>query len=176
MARNCDPLAAGRSLIRTPTMGVHQSGRRARLQRLPGRDDMATFEPRIHLISADVGRLKEARDFADHAAANFGLDEEARYQVKLAMSEAVTNAIQHGSASAHDEIRILALEEAGALVFEVIDTGRFRPRVVRRGDMPESGRGLEFMRHLMDEVDLRSTADGTRLRFAKRRCQAPARP
>jgi anti-sigma regulatory factor (Ser/Thr protein kinase) len=94
------------------------------------------------------------------------------------MSEAVTNAIQHGSASAHDEIRILAVEEAGALVFEVLDTGRFRPRVVRRGDMPESGRGLEFMRRLMDEVDLRSTADGTRLRFAKRRCEgaAPARP
>jgi anti-sigma regulatory factor (Ser/Thr protein kinase) len=139
---------------------------------------MATFEPRIHSISADVGRLKEARDFADLAAADFGLDEEARYHVKLAMSEAVTNAIQHGSASTRDEIRILALEEAGALVFEVTDTGRFRPRVVRRGAMPESGRGLEFLRRLMDEVDLRSTADGTRLRFAKRRYEgaAAARP
>jgi serine/threonine-protein kinase RsbW len=135
---------------------------------------MATFEPRDHSISADVGRLKEARDFAEHAAADFGLGEEARYQVKLAMSEAVTNAIQHGSASAQDEIRILALEEAGALVFEVIDTGRFRPRVVRRGDLPESGRGLEFMRRLMDEVDLRSTANGTRLRFAKRRWEGTA--
>ena len=135
---------------------------------------MATLEPRIHSISAEVGRLKEARDFADHAAADFGLDDEARYHVKLAMSEAVTNAIQHGSASAKDEIRIFALEEAGALVFEVIDTGRFRPRVIRRGDLPESGRGLEFMRRLMDEVDLRPTADGTRLRFAKRRYEGAA--
>src|SRR3712207_6578159 len=141
MACNCDSVASGRSAIRPRITGVHQSGRRARLQRLPGRDDMATFEPRIHSISADVGRLKEARDFADHAAADFGLGEDARYHVKLAMSEAVTNAIQHGSASARDEIRILALEEAGALVFEVTDTGRFRPRVVRRGAMPESGRG-----------------------------------
>jgi anti-sigma regulatory factor (Ser/Thr protein kinase) len=135
---------------------------------------MATFEPRDHSISAEVGRLKEARDFAEDAAADFGLDEEARYQVKLVMSEAVTNAIQHGSASARDEIRILALEEAGALVFEVIDTGRFRPRVIRRGALPESGRGLDFMRRLMDEVDLRSTADGTRLRFVKRRCEGTA--
>jgi anti-sigma regulatory factor (Ser/Thr protein kinase) len=129
---------------------------------------MAPFEPRIHSMSADVGGLKEARDFAEHAAADFGLEEEACYHVKLAMSEAVTNAIQHGSASAEDEIRILALEEAGALVFEVVDTGRFRPRVVRRGGLPESGRGLEFMRRLMDEVDLRPTSQGTRLRFAKR--------
>ena len=129
---------------------------------------MVTFEPREQSIQADVDRLKEARDFADHAAADFGFDEETRYQVKLAMSEAVTNAIQHGSASPRDEIRILAIEESGALVFEVSDTGRFRPRVTRRGELTESGRGLEFMRRVMDEVDLRPTSYGTLLRFVKR--------
>lgn len=126
------------------------------------------MEPRKHSIRADVELLKEARDFADVAAADFGFDEDVRYQVKLAMSEAVTNAIQHGSASPSDEIRILAVEESGALVFEVVDTGRFRPRVTRRGELPESGRGLEFMRRLMDEVDLRPTTYGTLLRFVKR--------
>ena len=35
--------------------------------------------------------------------------------------------------------------------------------------MPDSGRGLEFMRLLMDEVDVRPGTDGTLLRFAKRR-------
>lgn len=130
---------------------------------------MAGFPPREHSIRADVGRLKEARDFAERAAEEFGLDEDARYQVKLAMSEAVTNAIQHGSSSDDDPIRIVVTEESDALVFEVLDTGRFRPRVRRRGDLPESGRGLEFMRLLMDEVDLRPGADGTLLRFTKRR-------
>jgi anti-sigma regulatory factor (Ser/Thr protein kinase) len=129
---------------------------------------MAGFTPREHSISADVARLKEARDFAERCAADFGLGEDGRYQVRLAISEAVTNAIQHGSSSASDPIRIFAAEEAGALVFEVIDTGRFRPRV-RRGVLPESGRGLEFMRLVMDEVDLRPGADGTLLRISKRR-------
>jgi anti-sigma regulatory factor (Ser/Thr protein kinase) len=129
---------------------------------------MAAFEPRQHWISADVGRLKEARDFADRVAVEFGLDDDARYEVRLAMSEAVTNAIEHGSSSPADQIKIVASVEAGRLVFEVLDTGRFRPRVVRRGEMPESGRGLEFMRVLMDEVDLRPGAAGTLLRFAKR--------
>jgi anti-sigma regulatory factor (Ser/Thr protein kinase) len=128
---------------------------------------MADFTPREHSISADVSRLKEARDFAERSAREFGLGDEDSYQVKLAISEAVTNAIQHGSSSPTDPIRIVVAEESGALVFEVIDTGRFRPRV-RRGVLPESGRGLEFMRLLMDEVDLRPGLSGTLLRISKR--------
>jgi hypothetical protein len=42
--------------------------------------------------------------------------------------------------------------------------------VARRGDpLPDSGRGLEFLRVLMDEVHLRPGSDGTLLRFVKRR-------
>jgi anti-sigma regulatory factor (Ser/Thr protein kinase) len=93
---------------------------------------------------------------------------DACYQVKLALSEAVTNAIQHGSRSPDDPVRIFIAEEPGALVFEVLDTGRFVPRVSRRGDMPESGRGLEFMRLVMDEVELFPGDRGTRLRLVKR--------
>ena len=129
---------------------------------------MGDFQPREHSIQADLGLLKEARDFAARAAAEFGLDGDACYDVKLAMSEAVTNAIQHGSSSPSDPIRIAVTAESGALVFEVLDTGRFRPRVMRRGELSESGRGLEFMRVLMDEVDLRPGAGGTLMRFAKR--------
>lgn len=123
---------------------------------------------REHSIAADLARLKEARDFAERAAREFGLPTDACYQVKLAMSEAVTNAIQHGSSSPADPIRILVTEEPGALAFEVVDTGRFVPRVMRRGDMPESGRGLEFMRLMMDVVDLYPGEQGTRLRLVKR--------
>jgi anti-sigma regulatory factor (Ser/Thr protein kinase) len=129
---------------------------------------MVSFRPREHSMPADLHRLKEARDFGYAAAAEFGFGPDARYEVKLALSEAVTNAIQHGSTSPEDPIRILAAEESGALVFEVLDTGHFVPRVVRRGDLPESGRGLEFMRVLMDEVDLRTGRGGTLLRMAKR--------
>ena len=129
---------------------------------------MGDFQPREHSIHADLGLLKEARDFAERAAADFGLDGDACYDVKLAMSEAVTNAIQHGSSEPTDPIKIAVAAEGGALVFEVMDTGRFRPRVMRSGELSESGRGLEFMRVLMDEVDLRPGATGTLMRFVKR--------
>ena len=131
---------------------------------------LVEFRPREHSMQADLGLLKEARDFAERAAIDFGLDGSACYDVKLAMSEAVTNAIQHGSSSPDDPIQIFVLAEGTALVFEVIDTGRFVPRVTRTaGELSESGRGLEFMRVLMDEVDLRPGEDGTLMRFAKRR-------
>jgi stage II sporulation protein AB (anti-sigma F factor) len=126
------------------------------------------FGRREHSIRADLARLKEARDFAERAAIAFGLSSEACYQVKLAVSEAVTNAIQHGSDSPDAPVRLEISEQPGALVIEVIDTGRFVPRVTRRGEMPESGRGLEFMGLMMDEVDLDPGAAGTRLRMVKR--------
>src|SRR3954471_4110261 len=85
------------------------------------------------------------------------------------MSEAVTKAIQHGSSSESDPVWPSAVGEGDALVFYVRDTGRFVPRVTRGGELPESGRGLEFVRQMMDEVDLRPGADGTEVRFAKRR-------
>ena len=130
---------------------------------------MVNFKPREHSIQADLSLLKEARDFAARAAEDFGFDGAACYDVKLAMSEAVTNAIQHGSSSPSDPIRILVAAEGGALVFEVRDTGRFRPRVKRRGELTETGRGHDFKRVLMDEVDLRADESGTLMRFSKRR-------
>jgi len=129
---------------------------------------MSTFSTREHRISADLGLLKEARDFAARAAAEFGFGAAACQQVRLALSEAVANAIRHGSASPSDEVRILVAAEPGAMVFEVLDTGRFRPMVMRRGDLPESGRGLEFMRLMMDQVDLHPGREGTRVRMVKR--------
>jgi anti-sigma regulatory factor (Ser/Thr protein kinase) len=97
------------------------------------------------------------------------LDGASRYQVKLAMSEAVTNAIQHGSSAPEDRIEIAAVPEPEGLAFEVRDTGRFIPRVMRGDEMAESGRGLDFMRLLMDDVQLHPSDDGTLLRFTKRK-------
>ena len=126
------------------------------------------FTKREHLIRADLARLKEARDWADLAAAECGFDGRTRYQLKLAMSEAVTNAIQHGSTSPEDRIGLAAMVEDGALAFYVKDSGCFVNRQAPTEDLPERGRGLDFMRRLMDEVELLPGDDGTLLRFCKR--------
>jgi anti-sigma regulatory factor (Ser/Thr protein kinase) len=128
---------------------------------------MREFESRNHSIRADLARLKEARDFAERAAEDFGFDTSGCYQLKLAMSEAVTNAIQHGSSSEEDPIDLRVQAEGEALAFYVKDTGTFVEIPEAGGNSYQRGRGLDFIRRLMDDVDLRPGEDGTLLRFAK---------
>lgn len=119
-------------------------------------------------IDAKPERLAEAREWAERAAADAGLDEPDCYQVKLAISEVVGNAIKHGSPSAGDCIRIAAFESDGSLIFEVRDNGTFDAPLSRATPEDESGRGLELVTLMMDEVHISSTGEGSLLRFAKR--------
>ena len=130
---------------------------------------MVGFSAREHSIRADVKLLKEARDFAERAAAEFGFDAQARAEVKLALSEAVTNAIRHGSESADDPIEIVVSEEERRLDFSVADTGMFIHRFKLRRDLAERGRGLAFIAELMDGLEVRPDYEGTTICFSKRR-------
>lgn len=119
-------------------------------------------------IDADPERLGEAREWAHRAASRAGLDETDCYQVKLAVSEVVANAIQHGSKGRSDQIGIAAFEAGGSLIFEVRDSGTFVAPANRATIDDESGRGLELVTLMMDEVHISSTGDGSLLRLSKR--------
>jgi anti-sigma regulatory factor (Ser/Thr protein kinase) len=125
------------------------------------------FEEQSLTIDADPERLGEAREWAHQAAARAGLDETDCYQVKLAVSEVVANAIQHGSANSGDRIGIAAFEADGSLIFEVRDNGTFVAPLSRATIDDESGRGLELVTLMMDEVHISSTGEGSLLRFSK---------
>lgn len=136
----------------------------------------ARFSERELRISADLAHLKGARDWAGGAAGDFGMAEDETFDVKLAVSEAVTNAIVHGSRSASDPVVIEAHVEAEALVFEVRDCGAgplaAGTATPPPADLPEGGRGLELVELVMDEVELTREPGGCVLRFSKRRAAA----
>jgi anti-sigma regulatory factor (Ser/Thr protein kinase) len=125
------------------------------------------FEEQSLTIDADPERLGEAREWAHRAAVQAGLDEYDCYQVKLAISEVVANAIQHGSTHSGDQIGIAAFEAEGSLIFEVRDNGTFVAPLSRATVDDESGRGLELVTLMMDEVHISSTGEGSLLRFSK---------
>lgn len=129
------------------------------------------FRERDLRIPADLGMLGDARDWAAGAAADFGLGDDAAFEIRLATSEAVTNAIVHGSHSEADHISLEAREEAGALVFEVRDGGAHGAGIAqpRSSALDEGGRGLQLVEMVMDEVELTRRRSGSVLRFAKRR-------
>src|SRR3954451_17070204 len=76
-------------------------------------------------IKADLGRLAEVRRFTDLACRAYGFPPDACFQIKLAMSEAVANAIEHGSTTPDDPIRLQVVYEGDALAFYVSDGGTF---------------------------------------------------
>lgn len=121
-------------------------------------------------IPADLARLAEVRRFADRACRAYGFSKDVSYQIKLAMSEAVANAIEHGSTTPDDPIRLQVVEEGDALAFYVSDGGTFiDPSMVWDHDvMDERGRGLGFIELLMDDVAINPSPEGTVIRFAKR--------
>ena len=45
-------------------------------------------------LPAELSRLPDARSWADTAAEAFGFDEMVRYQIKMAVSEGVANAVE----------------------------------------------------------------------------------
>ena len=119
-------------------------------------------------LPAEPRCVHEARQFVDHAAAACGFEESARFDIQLATSEAVSNAIVHGGSSSRGTIWISAVQEEDMLTFSVADSGTFVVHVDAEDPLAESGRGLAFMARVMDEVCIASGDDGTLVRFSKR--------
>ena len=136
----------------------------------PGIAKQEGFGRQEMTIKADLSRLAEVRRFTDLACRAYGFSPETSYQVKLAMSEAVANAIEHGSTTPDDPIRLQVVYEGDAIAFYVSDGGTFiEPSMLYDHDlMDERGRGLGFIELLMDDVAINPSPEGTVIRFAKR--------
>jgi len=136
----------------------------------PGTANQDGFGRQEMTIRADLSRLAEIRRFTDRACRAYGFPPEVCFQIKLAMSEAVANAIEHGSTTPDDPIRLQVVNEGEALAFYVSDGGTFiDPSMVYDHDLlAERGRGLGFIELLMDDVSINPSPEGTVIRFAKR--------
>ena len=113
-------------------------------------------------------RTIEAVDaFVGAVAFSAGFDADSTQDVQIAVRKAVTNAVVHGNG--RDESRRVRLQVAvssAGLEIRVQDQGRgFDPSDVPDPLAPQNlcrpcGRGILFMRLLMDDVSLRAAADG----------------
>lgn len=113
------------------------------------------------------------------AASRAGLGIAEIDDVKVATSEACTNAIEHAYPQAENgaclTIRIRMTSKAGELRLEVEDEGGgFDPKRLPKVDLErrlqeEGGLGIYLMRQLMDEVKIESApGSGTKITMVKR--------
>lgn len=120
--------------------------------------------PRIELsIPAQSEWVRVARLTVAGVAARQGFSIEAVEDIKVAVSEAINNAIQHGG-DEEEEMPIVAIAlepRADGLWIVVSDQGRLDGELPARvptqdGELPEGGMGLLLIRSLMDRVELQS--------------------
>ena len=106
------------------------------------------------------------REFIRSRPQRFGLKESERFRAELVATEAVTNAIRHGTrpGQADTPIAVTCGCDERGFTIEVGDRGRFQHR---RGSRTEDtgGRGLNLIERSTRRFDLETSRDGTRLRM-----------
>lgn len=114
---------------------------------------------------------------AEKLACELGFDRDSIDEIKLAVIEAVINAIEHGSNAERTVYITFGLSRQPLRMTIIIgDSGEgFDPDSVREPDIREKinkherkrGWGLKIMRSLMDEVIINSSPSGTQVMLIK---------
>jgi len=126
-------------------------------------------------VTADVGSLGEIRQQACEIVAPLGFPDSALFDIKVALGEALANAVRHGAPDADmgpSRVRIAIEGFTDRVVLEVMDNGnRFDGTYAGSDDLyAPGGRGIMFMHALMDRVDYDdSPLGGTLVRLTKHR-------
>ncbi len=101
------------------------------------------------------------------------LPDEQLADLKLALTEAVSNSVRHAYADEGGFVSIAYELSGAALAVEVVDDGRGfdpqRPPALEGEELTEGGLGIAIIRTIADEFELQSRpgARGSRLRFVK---------
>jgi len=121
------------------------------------------------IVPANFASLEKIRDYFSQAANEAGLDEDAVYEVQLAVDEAASNIIDHAyEGECENEIDCGYELLKDGLKLNLHDHGKpFNPEHVELPDIisnptrrKRGGLGLYFMRQMMDEVNFSFSGDG----------------
>ena len=102
------------------------------------------------------------------------LPDELLADLKLALTEAVSNSVRHAYADGAGFVSIAYELSGEELAVEVVDDGKGfdpdRPPPLEGEELSEGGLGIAIIRTIADEFELQSQpgARGSRLRFVKR--------
>jgi len=107
-----------------------------------------------------------ARGEVEAVARDCGMDGLALGAVKLAVNEAVTNAVVHAYAENEGHISVTVELGDKELAVTVADTGA---GLLPRADSPGLGMGLPLIAQLTERIDVRSDDGGTEIRMWFRR-------
>ena len=130
------------------------------------KDDIGGSEPVSLVLPSSAEYVMLARLVAGQVGRLAGFEPEDVYDLKLAVTEAVTNVIRHAAVESYEvEFRVLPQ----AVEVTVIDAGGgFLASDLPAEPDEQGGFGLTVIENLVDELILESEDDGTRIRMVRR--------
>lgn len=120
---------------------------------------MRATEPVRLRLPAEPSSVREARHAVTQYLAWAGIDRPETYDVALACTEAVANAVEHGHPGGEGEVTLEAEVAAGVVTVRVTDQGSW-------SDTPpdaDRGRGLAIIERVMDGLEIERRRTGTML-------------
>ena len=135
------------------------------------RDGMRTVRLRI---PAKAEYVALARLALTGLAELTAMTDETLGELKLALTEAVSNSVRHAYGGRDGHVEIVYELTGHELRIEVVDDGTgfdpARPQALEGEDLAEGGLGIAIIRTIADEleIELEPGARGSRLRFVKR--------
>jgi serine/threonine-protein kinase RsbW len=118
-------------------------------------------------LPAAAASAGAARSIVREAAADAGLDGEGTWDLMLATSEAVANAILHGQAWPNGCILLRTEPCARGLRVEVCDCGSFDSALEPAPLDATSGRGILIIAAVVDHVEVLNRNGSTRVCFER---------
>ena len=137
---------------------IERDGGRTVALRIPAKAEYITL---CRLALTGVGQVR-------------GIGEDTLADLKLALTEAVSNSVRHAYADGAGFVSIAYELTGDALAVEVVDDGKGfdpeRPPPLEGEELTEGGLGIAIIRTIADEFELLSQPGvrGSRLRFVKR--------
>ena len=119
-------------------------------------------------LPAAPASAPEARAIVREAASELRLDGSTTWDLMLATTEAVANAVEHGKPCDPRGIYLGLEARDGTIGIEVRDCGCFplEPRTSKPDQL--GGRGMPIIAKIMDKLEVAPSSETTRVRFEKR--------
>ncbi len=131
-----------------------------------------TPPPREHVIPSDLRSAKKLEQTILSAVRDAGFSEDHTFAIKLALEEALTNAIKHGNGNdVGKKVHVrFAVDNRKAVIFvrdegSGFDPGRVPDPTTDENILRPCGRGIMLMRAYMSEVSYNEA--GNELRMVK---------
>lgn len=126
------------------------------------------------VIPSDPNRIVEVDEFAERICRSLAFEQDDCDDIAISVTEAVNNAIEHGnSGDSTKSVTIVFKPLDDGLQIEVSDQGdgfevdQIKDPTDPENLLAESGRGILIIRHLMDEVNVFPSQNGTMVSMKK---------